>query len=220
MTTATPRSGGTCRARSESLLSGEARLLRPTAFGYLRTSSAANVGADKDSEPRQRAAIQAYADANGIEIKDWFYDAAVSGANPDRERPGFMAMLAELSATAPQGASLLAEIGANGTRTIIVETANRFARDLMVAESGDAYLRGQDITLIAADSPTAFEDDTPTARLIRQILGAVSEFEKAMVVAKLRAARDRKKAPPAVAVAVLPYRMPPRIAPGHCGMQE
>jgi DNA invertase Pin-like site-specific DNA recombinase len=77
-------------------------------------------------------------------------------------------------------------------RTIIVETANRFARDLMTAESGFAFLKMQGITLIAADSPSAFLDDSPTATLIRQILGAVSQFEKAMLVAKLRVARERK----------------------------
>jgi hypothetical protein len=31
------------------------------AVAYLRTSSAANVGTDKDSEKRQRAAIEAFA---------------------------------------------------------------------------------------------------------------------------------------------------------------
>jgi DNA invertase Pin-like site-specific DNA recombinase len=82
---------------------------------------------------------------------------------------------------------------ANGTKTIIVETANRFARDLMVQEVGFAMLKARGIDLIAADSPTSFLDDTPTARLIRQVLGAVSEFEKAMLVAKLRGARDRKR---------------------------
>jgi hypothetical protein len=40
------------------------------------------------------------------------------------------------------------------------------------------------------DSPTSFLDDTPTARLIRQVLGAVSEFEKAMLVAKLKGVRS------------------------------
>jgi hypothetical protein len=30
--------------------------------------------------------------------------------------------------------------------------------------------------------------------MIRQILGSVSQFEKAMLVAKLKGARDRKKA--------------------------
>jgi DNA invertase Pin-like site-specific DNA recombinase len=52
-------------------------------------------------------------------------------------------------------------------------------------------LRGRGIDLIAADSPGSFLDDTPTAKLVRQVLGAISEFEKAMTVAKLRAARER-----------------------------
>lgn len=34
----------------------------------------------------------------------------------------------------------------------------------------------------------------PTSKLIRQIVGAVSEFDKAMVVAKLKGARERKRA--------------------------
>jgi DNA invertase Pin-like site-specific DNA recombinase len=58
------------------------------AFGYMRTSSAANVGEDKDSETRQRLAIQGYADANGIEIAGWFYDAKVkpeNTGNPERD---------------------------------------------------------------------------------------------------------------------------------------
>ena len=49
------------------------------------------------------------------------------------------------------------------------------------------------VTLVATYSPDSFLDDTPTAVLIRQVLGAVSQFEKAALVAKLKAARDRKK---------------------------
>jgi len=85
----------------------------------------------------------------------------------------------------------LARIAGNGVRTIIVETANRFARDLMVQEVGFAMLRDLGVTLIAADSASSFLDDGPTSKLIRQILGAVSEFDKAMTVAKLKGARDR-----------------------------
>ena len=59
--------------------------------------------------------------------------------------------------------------------------------------NGPAF-RKRGITLIAADSPDAFLDDTPTSRLIRQVLGSVSEFEKAMLVSKLRGARERKRA--------------------------
>ena len=84
-------------------------------------------------------------------------------------------------------------IASNGARTIIVETASRFARDLMVQEVGFAKLQALGIKLVAADSPQSFLDDTPTSKLIRQILGAVSEFDKAMVVAKLKGARERKR---------------------------
>jgi DNA invertase Pin-like site-specific DNA recombinase len=149
------------------------------AVAYLRTSSAANVGADKDSEKRQRAAIEAFARAAGYELVDAFYDEAVSGADQVTSRPGFTAMMER--------------IASNGVRTIIVETANRFARDLIVQETGYALLKKQGIELIAADKPDAFLDDTPTAILIRQVLGAVSQFEKAMVVTKLKGARDRKR---------------------------
>lgn len=150
------------------------------AIGYLRTSSATNVGEGKDSGKRQRAAIEAYARAAGYMIVGWFCDDAVRGENDIKNRPGFAAMLSR--------------IAGSGVRTIIVETANRFARDLMVQEVGYRMLCDLDIALIAADSPSAFLDDGPTSTLIRQILGAVAQFDKAMIVAKLKGARDRKKA--------------------------
>jgi DNA invertase Pin-like site-specific DNA recombinase len=149
------------------------------AVTYLRTSSATNVGADKDSEKRQRAAIEAFARSGGYEIVDSYYDEAVGGADQVTSRPGFAAMMER--------------IASNGVSTIIVETANRFARDLIVQETGYAMLKGLGIELIAADKPDAFLDDTPTATLIRQVLGAVSQFEKAMIVSKLKGARDRKR---------------------------
>jgi DNA invertase Pin-like site-specific DNA recombinase len=150
---------------------------RKQAIGYIRTSSATNVGEGKDSDRRQRVAIERFAKRAGFDIVDWFDNAAVSGADPIDARPGFSAALAR--------------IAGNGAKTIIVETANRFARDLMVQEVGFAMLRDLGVSLIAADSPSSFLDDGPTSKLIRQILGAVSEFDKAMTVAKLKGARDR-----------------------------
>jgi DNA invertase Pin-like site-specific DNA recombinase len=149
------------------------------AIAYIRTSSAANVGTDKDSEKRQLTAIEGFAKRASYELVSEFYDAAVSGADPIDTRPGFAAMLKRIEA--------------NGVRTIIVETASRFARDLMVQEVGHAKLRERGIDLIAADNPGSFIDDTPTAKLVRQVLGAISEFDKAMTVAKLRGARERKR---------------------------
>jgi DNA invertase Pin-like site-specific DNA recombinase len=97
------------------------------AVAYLRTSSRTNVGADRYSDKRQRAAIEAYAKAAGFEIVGEFYDAAVSGADPVTDRPGFADMLAALLE--------------NGARTIIVESPDRFARDLMVQLAGHDMLK-------------------------------------------------------------------------------
>lgn len=144
------------------------------AVGYLRTSSAANVGSDKDSARRQDHAIRT---VEGVEAVAYFYDAAVKGGDPVDTRPGFAAMMDYCRE--------------HGIGTIIVEAANRFSRDLIVQETGYALLKKRGIALVAADDPDAFTADTPTAVMVRQILGAVAQFEKATTVDKLRGARDR-----------------------------
>jgi Resolvase, N terminal domain len=63
------------------------------AVAYLRTSSAANVGPDNDSDKRQRTAIEAFAKRAGFTIVGEYYDAAVSGADPVDQRAGFAEML-------------------------------------------------------------------------------------------------------------------------------
>jgi DNA invertase Pin-like site-specific DNA recombinase len=151
--------------------------MNSAAVAYFRTSSQTNVGIGKDSLPRQQQAVQDYAKANGLTIVREFYDPAVSGADRIDERPGF--------------AELMAYMNSNGARTILVENASRFARDLIVQETGYRLLQQAGFTLIATDDPDAFTADTPTATLVRQILGAVSQFEKANLVSKLKGSRDR-----------------------------
>jgi DNA invertase Pin-like site-specific DNA recombinase len=138
-----------------------------------------NVGDDKDTLKRQRDAVAAFAKSAGYQVVAEYSDDGVKGADPVDQRAGFAAMLKH--------------IAGNGVRTIIVETASRFARDLIVQETGWRFLREAGINLVAADSPEAFLNETPTAVMIRQILGAVAQFEKAGLVAKLRGARERKK---------------------------
>ena len=150
--------------------------------GYQCTESAySDSGAlhsDKDSLIRQQEAVRGYAANRGLHIVREFYDAAVSGADPIDTRPEF-----------PE---LIKYMLSNGARTIIVENASRFARDLIVQETGYQMLKAKGIELIASDSPDSFISDTPTATFIRQVLGAVSQLEKTMLVQKLRGARDRK----------------------------
>jgi DNA invertase Pin-like site-specific DNA recombinase len=150
------------------------------AVGYYRTSSAANVGEDKDSLRRQQEAVHQYARARGLEVVAEFYDAAVSGADPIDARPAF--------------ADLLALLRDNGVSVVLVEDPTRFARDLAVQLTGHEMLRRLGVELVPANCPEHFRDDTPTAVMVRQILGAVSQFEKASLVRKLRAARERKRA--------------------------
>lgn len=152
------------------------------AVAYLRTSSATNVGEGKDSHTRQLGAIEGFAKRSGYVIRQpAYYDAAVSGADAIDVRPGFRALLSYLADNAD-------------VRVILVETANRFARDLIVQETGYRLLQERGIELIAVDSPSGFLDDTPTAQLVRQVMGAIAQFEKTSLVAKLRGARQRKRA--------------------------
>jgi DNA invertase Pin-like site-specific DNA recombinase len=146
-----------------------------TAVAYLRTSSRTNI--DGDSAPRQRQAVEEYAKRHGYKIVREFHDAAVSGTDPIDTRPGFQ--------------ELLEYLAGNGAKVILIENASRFARDLAVQLAGHKLLQDLGYELIPVDAPNHFTDDTPTAAMVRQILGAVAEFEKAQLVAKLRGARDR-----------------------------
>jgi DNA invertase Pin-like site-specific DNA recombinase len=150
-----------------------------TAVAYYRTSSATNVGEDKDSEKRQREACTAYAAREGIEIVHEYYDAAVKGTDAVGDRKGFAEMLSYM-------------LG-NGARTILIENASRFARDLAVQLTGHDFLKKNGIDLIPVDCPHHFTEDTPTAEMVRQILGAVSQFEKRSLVEKMKKARERKR---------------------------
>jgi DNA invertase Pin-like site-specific DNA recombinase len=169
------------------------------AVGYLRTSSATNVGDDKDSQSRQRAAIEGWAKRNGYEVVAWFKDEAVRGADPVHERPGFAAMLEALESP-PGGATTGAPGSGDGQpnappqkKYILVESPDRFARDLIVQLTGHDLLKARGIELIPASAPEFFMEDTPTAVLVRSVLGAIAQFDKANLVAKLASGRRRKR---------------------------
>lgn len=151
-----------------------------TAVAYYRTSSATGVGNDKGSEDRQRDAVMSYARENGIEVVREYYDAAVKGTDSVSGRPQFAKMLEYM-------------LG-NGARIILVETVNRFARDLIVQLTGHQMLKKHGIALIPVDMPDHFADETETSVLVRQILGAVAEFEKTALVNRMRKGIERKRA--------------------------
>lgn len=149
------------------------------AVSYLRVSGKGQV--DGDGFPRQREAVARYAHAAGLELVDEYRDEGVSGTRDLDGRDGL--------------SDLLARIRSNGVRVVLVERADRLARDLIVGELLLNQFRDLGVRVVAADSGTELTagDDDPTRTLIRQVLGAVAQFEKSVLVSKLRAARMRKR---------------------------
>ena len=147
------------------------------AFAYLRVSGKGQV--DGDGFPRQMEAIRAYAKAHDIRIVSTFREEGVSGATELENRPALM--------------ELLEALASNGTKLVLVEALHRLARDLMVQETIIGDLRKQGYELVSVTEPDLLQND-PTRVLMRQIFGAIAQYEKAMIVAKLRGARQRTKA--------------------------
>ncbi len=143
-------------------------------FGYLRVSGKGQV--EGDGFPRQRVSIEAYCAANGLEIVQWFEEKAITGKTEWEDRPAWMEMMLAL----------------NGVQTVVIESLNRLARDLMVQEHVIDDLRKRQVKLISVAEPDLCTDD-PSRKLLRQIMGAIAEYDRAMIVLKLRGARCRKR---------------------------
>jgi DNA invertase Pin-like site-specific DNA recombinase len=146
------------------------------AYAYLRVSGKGQV--EGDGFPRQLEAVTRHAAAHGIKIEETFQEKGVSGTLDGMERPGWVEMIAKILA--------------NGVRTILIEKLDRLARDLMIQEHILSDLQRQGITLISVAEPDLCSND-PSRVLMRQIMGAIAQYEKTMIVAKLRAARQRAR---------------------------
>jgi DNA invertase Pin-like site-specific DNA recombinase len=147
------------------------------AFAYLRVSGKAQVKGD--GFPRQIQAIKAYAAKHDIKIVQVFREEGVAGTKESMDRPAWSAMM-----TALHG---------DGVKTIVIEKLDRLARDLMVQEATIADLQKSGFDLISVAEPDLMASD-PTRILMRQLMGAVAQYDKSQIVLKLRGARMRKRA--------------------------
>jgi DNA invertase Pin-like site-specific DNA recombinase len=147
------------------------------AFAYLRVSDPHQIKGD--GFKRQELAIRAYAAAHGITIVKVYREMGICGGVAHEDRPAW--------------AELIKALYANGTKAVIVERLDRFARDLMVQEVAIRDLQKAGFELISVAEPDLMAND-PGRKLMRQIMGSIAEYDKATIVAKLRGARERKKA--------------------------
>jgi DNA invertase Pin-like site-specific DNA recombinase len=76
----------------------------------------------------------------------------------------------------------------------VVERPDRLARDLIAGELILQKLHELGVRVVVAENGQDLNsDETPTGKLVRQILGAVSEFDRASIALKLRATRAKKR---------------------------
>jgi DNA invertase Pin-like site-specific DNA recombinase len=146
------------------------------AAGYIRVSTGgqAEHGLGLDI---QRDAIAAYCKREGLDLVGIYEDAAVSGSNGEADREGWPLLVEGLKA--------------GEFSVVVVMRLDRLARDLMLQETlllGVQRLGGE---LVSIDEPDLCNGD-PTRTMFRQIKGAVSEYDKAMIVARLKAGRRKK----------------------------
>ena len=128
------------------------------AITYLRVS-----GADQnrgDGFERQRVACATHAASAGMEVVGEYIET-VSGTHDGLDRPVFAAMLER--------------IAGNGVRVVLIERADRLARDLMVSEALLCQLRNLGVKVIESCSGLDLTDASDPSRImIRQMLGAVA----------------------------------------------
>ncbi len=149
--------------------------MRKKVFGYLRISSKSQINGDGFN--RQTIAINEYAKAHNLEVIDIYKEEGVSGALLDR----------------PELARLLVDLELNSVNTVVVEKMDRLARDIIVQETICQSLFNSETELISTLEGADMLASDPSRTLIRQIFGAVAQYDKAMLVLKLKAGRIRKR---------------------------
>lgn len=145
------------------------------ALAYLRVSGRGQLGGHGFA--RQAETIRAFAQAAKVEIVATFREAHTG---TEADRPVFVEMLA-------------AVIG-NGVKTIVVESLDRLARDVVVQTALLGELRKRGVALLCANTgEDATATDDPMREALVQIQGVFAQLDKRLLVRKLRLARESKR---------------------------
>jgi DNA invertase Pin-like site-specific DNA recombinase len=152
-------------------------MARQRVIGYLRVSTEEQRhGAGLEV---QEQAIRAYCRENQLRLVDVLADEGVSGSNGLDSRLGL--------------AEVLARMERGEASAVIVYRLDRLARDLLLQETTVARLRQQGLSVLSVTEADIDSDD-PTRVLVRQVLGAISQYERALIRGRMAAGKAAKKA--------------------------
>jgi DNA invertase Pin-like site-specific DNA recombinase len=159
-------------------------------IAYLRVSSAGQI--DAWGLDRQKAAITTWTKANGHRIVGWHSDEGVSGTLGALQRPGMSQAIEAIGRTA---------------EGLVVADLDRFARQLMVQEAALKVIwKAGGHVFTATGGEVQQDDPNDGARtLIRQVLGAVIQYEKHQAMKRMCAGRTAKAAAGRKATGSYPY---------------
>lgn len=150
---------------------------KPRAIGYVRVSTIEQVnGFGLDV---QETAIRSYAKEHGYRLVDVARDEGLSGSNGLDTRKGL--------------ADALAALERGEAEALIVYRLDRLARDLIVQETTIARLQEAGVTLLSVTEPDIDSEDA-TRVLVRQVLGAIGQYERALIRSRMAAGRAAKAA--------------------------
>lgn len=152
-------------------------MARRLAIGYTRVSTAEQVnGFGLDV---QRQAIKDYCKTNGLRLVSTFSDDGQSGSNGLDTRNG----LAEALALVERGDAAV----------LVVYRLDRLARDLLLQETIMGRMHQAGAEVISVTEPDVDSEDA-TRVLVRQVLGAIAQYERAVIRGRMAAGKAHKVA--------------------------
>ena len=144
-------------------------------IGYVRVSTQEQI--DGFGLTVQRKAIADYAKGNGLRLVRTLSDEGQSGSNGLDARQGL--------------AEVLAVVESGQVSGLVVYRLDRLARDLILQETLMTRLHEAGVEVLSVSEPDIDSDDK-TRVLVRQILGAVSQYERALIRSRMMAGKAAK----------------------------
>lgn len=146
------------------------------AIGYVRVSTAAQAEDGLGLEVQEEA-LRRWCAEQGVHMASLWRDEGISGTMELADRPGLGAAVAAIE---------------DGTGdTLLVYRLDRLARDLVLQETVIDRVNQAGGQLVSVSEPDLNGQDF-TRVMVRQILGAIAQYERMVILARMAAGRKAK----------------------------